>query len=69
MYDLAHVAGWEPNKTYMIFKYVAHDFVGWICTIQILHKPPTAAGEELDDLTYHDLSDLSEVAMVEESRH
>ena len=35
LYDLAHVAGWEPYNN-------LHDlgqcFLGWICTVQILHN-------------------------------
>ena len=34
---------------------------GWICTMQILHKPLTTAREELDD-SDHGLSDLSDLS-------
>ena len=35
LYDLAHVAGWEPYNLHVCSR---TRFLGWICTIQILNS-------------------------------
>ena len=46
LYDLARVAGWDPYNLH----HLEHDFLGWICTMQILHNLSQTASEDLDDL-------------------
>ena len=54
LYDVARVAGWDPSNPP---DPRSTCFLGWICTMQILHNQ--AASEELGHLDH--LSDLSEV--------
>ena len=54
MYDLAHVAEWEPAVQHARSK---TRFLGWIC-YHAYPAPLTTAREKLDDLD-HDLSHAS----------
>ena len=60
LYDLAHVAGWDPYYCLHDLLYSRTRFLSWICTIQILHKSHNG-GLGLRLSRDRDLSHLSRV--------